>query len=465
MTGTSSTKILGFWRFLSCFVALFLFLVEWAQADAPKNIIIMISDGAGFNHVDAASLYQYGETGRQVYEDFPVKLAMSTYPFGGGYVSHEAWQDFEYVMEGYTDSAAAATAMSAGVKTRKGALGVTVKDLPLRHLMALYEEEGKMSGVVTSVPFSHATPAGFVAHNTSRHNYAAIAREMLQDSALDVIMGCGHPYFDPDGRPVKEGANTFDYVGGRETWERLVDADPGNDPAGDADGDGKPDPWALVQTRAEFENLISGPTPSRVLGIPKVFQTLQQRRSGQAHAAPFEVTLIDSVPTLAEMTRAALNILDADPDGFVLMVEGGAVDWAAHDNQSGRMVEEQIDFNRSVAAVVDWVESHSSWQETLLIVTADHECGYLCGPDSGKEKPYWRPLVNNGPGRLPGMEWHSGDHTNSLVPFYAKGADAEKFFKQIIGRDAVHGPYLDNTAIKRVCQPPIKIIPMAVQKD
>jgi len=152
--------------------------------------------------------------------------------------------------------------------------------------------------------------------------------------------------------------------------------------------------------------------------------------------------LLDNVPTLEEMTRAALNILDDDPDGLFLMIEGGAIDWASHANESGRMIEEELDFAASVAAVMAWVEANSNWGETLLVVTADHETGYLTGPDSD---PAWTPIVNMGAGTLPGMEWHSGDHTNNLVPFFAKG-DAARMFKKLADeQDPVHGRYLDNT--------------------
>ena len=136
------------------------------------------------------------------------------------------------------------------------------------------------------------------------------------------------------------------------------------------------------------------------------------------------------------------------PDGFVLMVEGGAVDWAAHANQSGRVIEEEIDFNHSVEAVVEWVEKNSNWGETLVIVTGDHETGYLTGPGSD---PAWMPLVTNGAGNLPGMEWHSGDHTNSLIPFFVKGRGATLFRKdpQVLS-DPVRGHYIDNTMIAEV---------------
>ena len=265
---------------------------------------------------------------------------------------------------------------------------------------------------------------------------------MVYDSRIDVIMGAGHPWHDADGRKRKT-PNTFKYVGGKTTWNELVAGIAG----GDADGDGVDDPWLLKQERAEFQALAAGPTPKRVIGIPKVYKTLQQGRSGDVHADPYGVPFIETVPTLEEMTNAALNILDDDPDGFFLMVEGGAIDWAGHANQSGRMIEEQLDFEMAVKAVVDWVKKNSNWGETLLIVTGDHETGYLTGPESD---PAWEPIVNNGAGNLPGMEWHSGDHTNSLIMLTAKG-DAARMLKQYATEnDPVRGPYLDNTALAKV---------------
>jgi alkaline phosphatase len=409
----------------------------------PKNIIIMIADGCGYSHIDAATIYQYGRTGIQLYEHFPVQLAMSTYMYSSSYDPAHAWTDFEYVKANPTDSAAAATAMSTGQKTYGQAIGVNSDGMQLKNIMQQAEELGKATGVITSVEWSHATPAGFVAHNLSRNNYAAIAREMVYESATDVIMGCGHPWFDKNGT-LKSSPNTFRYVGDQPTWDDLV----AGTAASDADGDGDDDPWTLIQTRDEFQALMTGSTPDRLMGVAPVYTTLQQERGGDAYADPYAVPLIQTVPTFEEMTRAALNIVDNDPDGFVLMVEGGAVDWAAHANQSGRVIEEEIAFNHAVEAAVDWVEKNSNWGETLLIVTGDHETGYLTGPGSD---PAWMPLVNNGAGNLPGMEWHSGDHTNSLIPFFAKGRGATLFRKDPgVLSDPVRGDYIDNTMIANV---------------
>jgi alkaline phosphatase len=421
--------------------------VSFCADNAPKNIIVMISDGCGYNHIAAASIYQYGNSQSPLYARFKLNCGMATFPAGGSYEPNLAWSSFDYVKGGYTDSAAAATAMSTGVKTYDGAIGVNLDKKPLTHIIERCEKLGKATGVITTVPLSHATPAGFVAHNESRNNYEQIAREMLLESAVDCLMGCGNPFYDDDGKP-EEQPNSFKYVGGKSTWDSLVSGTAG----ADADADDIDDPWMLVQTRAEFLKLADGSTPKRVCGVPQVYDTLQQARSGDEKADPYVVPLNKTVPTLEEMTQAAINVLDDDPDGFFLMIEGGAVDWANHHNQSGRMLEEQIDFDKAVNAVMEWVNKNSSWDESLLIVTADHECGYLTGPESGDKAngPVWNDLKNNGKDKLPGMEWHSGGHTNSLVPFYANGCGTNLFQSVFVNTDPVRGLYIDNTDIAKV---------------
>jgi alkaline phosphatase len=111
------------------------------------------------------------------------------------------------------------------------------------------------------------------------------------------------------------------------------------------------------------------------------------------------------------------------------------------------MIEEQVDFDRSVEAVIEWVESNSSWDDTLLIVTADHECGYLTGPGSD---PQWHAPVGRGQGMMPEVEWHSAGHTNSLVSLIARGAVAESLQSHVRGEDPVWGAYTDNTDLTRV---------------
>ncbi|MGC9318507.1 MAG: alkaline phosphatase [Armatimonadota bacterium] len=407
---------------------------------AARNVVIMISDGCGFNHLQAAAIYQHGTPTSPLYESFPVRLAMTTFAAGGSYEPERAAADFAYVKEGATDSAAAATALACGVKTYAGAIGVGEDKQPLRNVVEHAEALGKATGVVTSVQLSHATPAGFVAHNESRNNYVEIASEMINESAVDVIMGAGHPEYDDNARP-RDGEREYRYVGGEETWRALRAGTAG----ADADGDGDPDPWTLIESLEQFRALQQGDAPPRAIGVPRVATTLQQKRAGDPMATAFEVPFNDGVPTLPEMTLGALNVLHADPDGFLVMVEGGAVDWASHANQPGRLIEEQIDFDRAVAAVVEWVEANSSWDETLLVVTADHECGYLTGPDADPTA-----LVSRGAGVMPQMEFHSGSHTNSLVPLFARGPGAEALQSVADGSDPVRGAYLDNTQVARL---------------
>lgn len=422
-----------------------------AQKSAVKNIIVMISDGCGYNQVESAGLYANGKAGGFIFESFPVKCAMSTYSACMGYYPEDIWGSFGFVAVQATDSAAAATAMSTGKKTYDSAICFDVDRRPLENILERAEKRGKATGVITSVQLSHATPAGFLAHNQSRDAYAEIAKEMIEKSPADVIMGCGHPLYDVDGKTLKEDKTPdYRYVGGEDLWKAVLE---GREFA-DADGDGKPDAWFVAQSRDDFKKLMTGDAPKRVLGVAQVFATLQQGRSGDAKAEPFAVPLTETVPTLDEMAAGAINVLDADPDGFVLMIEGGAIDWACHGNQTGRMIEEELAFVKAVETVCQWVEKNSNWNETLLIVTGDHETGYLTGPGSGAKEtgPVWNPPVNNGKGKVPGVEWHSGGHTNSLVPFYAKGNKKALglLTKRANMKDPVRGSYLDNTAIAKI---------------
>ena len=134
------------------------------------------------------------------------------------------------------------------------------------------------------------------------------------------------------------------------------------------------------------------------------------------------------------------------------MIEGGAIDHAGHQNQKGRMIEEVIDFNKAIETVVNWIETNSSWDETLLIITADHETGLLQGPQKGK----FNDIVNNGKGEMPGMEYNTNNHSNSLVPVFAKGAGAERLEMFADQADQVRGRFLNNTAIPNVIRTILK---------
>ncbi len=440
-----------------------------AQAVPAQNVILMVTDGASWGTWDMASYWQYGALGRQSYDSFPVRLGMTTFPLNTSsrptntgiprisYDPARAWSTtpttattsgrpdffagYNYIKRDFADSAAAGTALAAGVRTYNNAINFDDFGNPVRIITEQVAASGRASGVVSTVPFTHATPAAFGAQNISRNNYHAIAEQMLRNRNLDVIMGTGNPTLNSNGEARAMPNETFMSVAQLEALRR---GDYGR---------------TLIETRAQFEALADGtmrPT-GPVMGLPLVGDTLQYNRSaavfGADAANPSGVAFNPDVPSLATMTLGALNLLNRNPNGFFLMSEGGAVDWAAHANNTARIIEEQVDFNLAVDAVVDWVTRNSSWDETLLIVLTDHGNGIPMGPNS--DTVPFQPIQNNGAGVLPGVRWHSGTHTNENTLFFARGAGAETFNRIVLGvdpglRDVLgfnDGSYITNTQV------------------
>lgn len=441
-----------------------------AETPSARNVILMISDGASPATWDAASYYRHGALGREAYDDFDAQSHMSTFPLttsttptytAEGTLSYDparAWlgvpdggtydgslgnypdffSAYDYLRQGVTDSAAAGTALASGEKTYNNAINYDNFGRPLTNIGDLVVESGRELGVVSSVQWSHATPAAFAAHNANRNDYAGIAREMVESGQASVIMGGGHPLYDANGEPMAPRAADFQYVGGEDTLLDLL---------------GGRTPYRFIDSREDFEALAEGTldvgADEKLLGTFRSNTTLQFNRDGVGMGE-----LNENVPSLATMTEGALRQLADDPDGFFLMVESGAVDWAAHANNLPRIVEEQIAFNESVESVVDWVETNSSWEETLVIVTTDHGNGLLLGPDS--DAVPFDPIVNQGQGALPLVRWHSDNHTNQLVPIWAKGEGAALVTEAAQNVDpglAYYGAegeaqrYLDNTQV------------------
>ncbi len=452
-------------RKLAILALLICSLLAAASAQAQvKNVIIFISDGWGENLLDATA-YWNGE--RQVYQTDPswTYYGMSNYsfvlpsdspPYGDGsfqglhgYDPVNAWGDWAYMQNYATDSAAAATAMSCGEKTYNAAVGygfdANLNRISLPHAFEAAVERGKATGVVTSVTIPHATPASFVAHEENRNNYAAIALDMLGSEA-DVVMGCGHPLFNDNAQPVPadpNNASQWRYVGGYAAWQDLV-----NGTAGGAN------PWQLIETESDFDALASGDIVyDRVWGVAQVRETLQYNRAGNpggnSTQPPYAVPFNANVPTLETMTRGALNVLAQNPAGFFVMVEGGAVDWAGHGRTLGRAIEEQDDFDASVDAAIAWVEANSNWNETVIIVTGDHETGCLWGPGVDPADPttwFTRP-ADLGAGVMPGFNYYTSGHTNQIIPFYVKGVYGDLFANYADEVDPVWGQYIDNTEV------------------
>jgi alkaline phosphatase len=228
-----------------------------------------------------------------------------------------------------TDSAAAATAFASGVRTYNGAIGVDPDTLPVRTVFEVARDRGMATGLVATSSITHATPAAFAAHTASRQQHFEIARQ-LAEFGLTVFLGGGLQYFEAQSRP-----DSLDLMG-------------------DVLGG-----YAHAYNDGDLSDLDLTST-DRLVGL---------------FADEHMPSATDRTPTLPEMTIAALEILDRDPDGFVLMVESSQPDWLGHDNEPlAAITAEMLDFDKAIREGLEYQERNP---ETLIVVVADHETGGL----------------------------------------------------------------------------------------
>jgi alkaline phosphatase len=390
-------------------------------------------------HKSGPYAFEYWDDGSQMGSYDPVQ---------GGRTPWQRPSDPSYPQHNATDSAASATAILSGRKTVRYALNVEAKAqgyAPIelesiryrRTIVDFAESLGMATGVVTSVNFNHATPAAAVVKTPYRKNYGEKTRQLLE-SPVEVIMGAGHPMYDNNGKrrdPAFKSwsRNAGSYLSdtdGRGLYFKAV-----------ADYNGR----RFIDSRSDFDDLADGDgrfrgrdLPKQVFGLARVADTLQFNRSRPKDPTAGAAAKLDSVPSLAMMTQGALAVLNQSQSGFWLLVEGGAIDWAGHANDMQRMLEELSDFDAAVQAVIQWVDDGSNnagWNNTLVIVTADHETGYLqpVGDHSGMA------VIEHQCWGIDCSGWN--EHTNLLVPIYAQGVGAESL------KAAFDGDYRDNTDI------------------
>ncbi|KFZ39010.1 alkaline phosphatase [Shewanella mangrovi] len=295
-----------------------------AAPSRPKNIVIMIGDGMGPSYTSAYRYYKDNpdteEIEQTVFDRLLVGMA-STYPARvSGYV---------------TDSAAAATALSTGVKSYNGAIGVDVNKRPIPTLLERAKKLGLSTGVAVTCQVNHATPAAFLSHDENRRNYDAIAASYINTDA-DLILGGGEKYFPT---PLREQFAAKGY-----------------------------------QVLTDFAALDSVTQP-KVLGLFADVQLPWSMDEPDAHK-------------LSKMTTKALELLSNNPQGFVLMVEGSQIDWAGHDNDVAAAMGELDEFAHSIEIVEQFIRSHP---DTLVVVTADHNTGGMSVGANGKYE--WHPEV------------------------------------------------------------------------
>lgn len=420
-------------------------LQKAAVASGKKYVVLMVFDGADWDTTWAAATYRTGKvayregrgTGHhfQDYQGAPTDFGyFVTSPYSqsfvvdpdkqhavapegiffGGYDwrlgGPNPWtlgQDLSYLIgkseprkHAYTDSAASATSMTAGIKTYNDSINVDAQGEQVEPIARELQRAGLAIGVVTSVPISHATPAAAYANNVTRDDYQDLTRDLLGLASIahpddplpgvDVLLGTG--WGDEFMIDAPQGAN---YVPGNKYLtaadRRQVDWQNGGQYQVVERSAGVCGSTALAEAaRAAKENRrrlfgffgVTGPAGTAASHLP--FRTAD----GAYNPAPgvktkndpnidpktgayFEANLTEN-PTLADMTSAALEVLEASPNGFWLMVEAGDVDWANHDDNLDSSIGAVCSGDDAFRAVTSWAESRQCWDETLVILTADH---------------------------------------------------------------------------------------------
>lgn len=344
----------------------------WAEESAPaRSLIFFIGDGMGPQIVSIVNLYAERSLGRDL---SMVRLANTGTT---GYMTTHAEDRM------VTDSAASGTALATGHKTNNGMVGMTPDGEVVGNLFEMAVRRGKSVGIVTTTSVTDATPAAFLAHAQSREMHYDIARQIVIGDA-SVILGGGWWFFLPP-----------------EKGKRPDDVDLTEEARGLG--------FDVVFNRDE----MNASTGKKLLGL------------FSAEVLPYErARNKDQIPSLAEMTVKALEVLADDPDGFLLMVEGGRIDHAEHENSISDAVIDFLAFDDAIGEGMSYQEDDST---LTIVVSADHDCGGPAVTASGYGYPSYNQVDRITEERCPFVRWVSGDHTGTMVPVFARGTGAERF--------------------------------------
>jgi len=381
------------------------------EKESAKNVILLIGDGMGFPQLTAARIDKANENLSQyAYVELFMDGMEQT-----GYVSVFSANAF------VTDSAPASSAMATGNKTNNGVISQDAAAIQgnkdgqnMTTILEMAEKAGLSTGVITTTRITHATPAAFYAHVDNRDNESEIADQLLQ-SNIEVILGGGLQYFI--------GKNNTDPIGKegkREDDRNLLD-------------DFASRGYLNVYDESAFEKVDAKKT-DKLLGLfeSSHMQYEVERRSSESPD-----------PSLAQMTGKAISILSKNQKGFFLMIEGGRIDHAGHERNLSKNIAETLAFDDAVKEALDFAAQDN---HTLVIVTADHECGgLLLQPENLEtyEAGAVDPIFASGTTKTQGprydfiTEMEEATHTAVDVPIMASGPGSEKVSQ---GR-------LDNTEI------------------
>jgi len=307
-----------------------------------KNVILFIGDGLGAAQMAFGIRYARMVEGSQLNMERLMKDGNTGYALASTHGSQ------------VTDSAAAGSQLATGMKTRNETLGLSPSGYRTETILEWAEARGLATGLVTTMRLSHATPAGFAAHVISRYDpEPVILDQVLFEHDIEVLLGGGARALIPKGRRVSEflpgippeldgSSNRLDEL------DRISEAtERGYTVVSDR--------HALAEASHDAKKLLG------LFGASHVPYVVDSRVMG-----------LDGVPSLKDSTKAALEVLARSEAGFFLMVEGGRIDYAGHDNDAGTMLNEILDFDAALGAGIEFQRAHP---ETLVIVTADHGTG------------------------------------------------------------------------------------------
>ena len=359
-----------------------------------RNVIFIQGDGLGLSHRELVRLATVGKDGQ---------LAMDSLEFAGWTTTDSADPE-----EAVTDSAAGATAFASGVRTYNGAVGVDADGTPVPTLLERARDADKATGLVTTAQVTDATPAAFGAHVPDRGDQSEIARQFLESSRPDVILGGGEDWWFPAGEP---GA-----------WPDNPPKDPTEQSKG-TEGNLVERAQDLGYTYVSDAEGLDAAGRGKLLGLFANEEMFEQRNEGEGDLYEPEVPLVD-------MTAKALDVLSRDRQGFFLVVEEEAVDEFAHRSNATRTIQAGQALDETVALALDFAARNRG---TLVLVVGDHATGGLAienvdPEDEGGEGA----TAEDGPFDLAGsdlqftVDWTTGGHTGEATPITAQGPGAER---------------------------------------
>ena len=373
-----------------------------------KNVIMFIGDGMGPNHVDAGGVYlgkplcfdvtdekwtyhAYSNTDSLTSEGFTfdtnkslLRPELNASLYDGTPSPYGGNIGAGGNLTTYTDSAAGGTALATGVKVTNSRLGMDISGNPIENLVEIASSLGKKTGVVSSDELVGATPSSFLVHVAERNLQDEIIKGVA-NSPVDLVL-------------TKKPAS---FTNNQSTYEALY----------------------------------------KQKGFNVAYNVNQLDLSKERQIGLFDIVTsrpYPNVPTLEDLTNIALDTLDNE-EGFFLMVEGANIDKKSHSNDSRGMMYELMGFNDAVEAATLWAENR---EDTLIVVTADHETGGLHYDRSSTTKDT---IIND-------IKWLTQNHSRTRVDIAVYGDISEFVSKYGNNFSTLEGlPYWDNTDVFRLC--------------